>query len=161
MIEKELCNMIIEKYYKDVFRFCMSQLNNVQDAEDCTQETFTVFFEKCQKLYLTDGISQWLFNTAVNIIKRHKKNNSVIREDINGESLKIEDNSISGYDPFHIIHKYLSETEAELLLEYNSCESKEERLALANKNNISLGNLAVKITRIKQKLRTEMENDAH
>ena len=99
--------------------------------------------------------------SGVNIIKRHKKNNSIIREDINGESLKIEDNSISGYDPFHIIHKYLSETEAELLLEYNSCESKEERLALANKNNISLGNLAVKITRIKQKLRTEMENDAH
>ena len=158
MIEKELCNLIIEKYYKDVFCFCFSQLHDKQEAEDCTQETFITFFEKRKKLYLTDNISSWLINTAVYIIKRHRRKNYYF-EDISDYSEIIQDNSITGHDPIYIINKYLSADDAKLLLEYNSCERKDERSALARKYHLSLGNLATKITRIKQKLKSKIEEN--
>ncbi len=40
----------VKKYYDDVYKFCCAKCRNPDDAQDITQDTFTVFTENFQNL---------------------------------------------------------------------------------------------------------------
>lgn len=46
MLSKEELEAYSREYYSVVFRFCMSRLSNIADAQDATQETFAAFSKK-------------------------------------------------------------------------------------------------------------------
>ncbi|WP_173385781.1 RNA polymerase sigma factor [Ruminococcus flavefaciens] len=74
MIENEIFEMILEKYYDEILLYCLSILGDNQSAEDCVQEVFLLLYQKRKKLYLSAVIRSWLYKTAANIVKRHLKN---------------------------------------------------------------------------------------
>lgn len=60
-------------YAQSIFNFCLSRLSgDVESAEDCTQETFIVFYNRLKKGESFEVPRAFLYKTAVNIIMRHK-----------------------------------------------------------------------------------------
>ena len=64
MIDNKLCELLIQEYYTDVMNFCRAKLRDEEAAKDCAQETFILFFEKRQRLDLTENIKAWLLSAA-------------------------------------------------------------------------------------------------
>jgi RNA polymerase sigma factor, sigma-70 family len=65
-----LFDEISNKYYMSIFKYSYLKLNfNKEDAEDCTQETFTTLFNNLSKVR-PDCIESWLYKTANNFINR-------------------------------------------------------------------------------------------
>ncbi len=69
MLSKEEVEAYCEETYSSVFRFCMRLLNNKEDAEDATQETFTVFSKKGHMVE-SDHARAWIFATAYHMIQK-------------------------------------------------------------------------------------------
>lgn len=66
-------NRIYGLYGKSIFNFCLSRLSgDVECAEDCTQETFIVFYKRLAKGESFEEPRAFLYKTAVNIIMRSK-----------------------------------------------------------------------------------------
>lgn len=82
MIDKEICEIIIEKYYTDVYKFCLNRLKNIHAAEECTQEVFLLLFQKRAKLDLTEQLRSWLYESAMRICNKYISKNSEINADI-------------------------------------------------------------------------------
>ena len=158
MIEMDLCRIIVERYYCDIYNFCNYNLNDSSAAEDCAQETFLELFRKRDKLYFTENILTWLTLTAKNVIKRYRNANQYEHEDISDYADKIQDTSDFNHNPMSIIYDNLSPAEVEMLIKYIYCKNTKEKEALAEVNNISPGALYVKISRIKKKLRNNINN---
>ncbi len=152
MIEKELCSLIMEKYYPDVYRFCLSVLKDENAAHDCTQETFLVFFRKRHKLDVTDKMLGWLFNTAGNVIKDYRKRNSVNYIPLDAIADIIPDKAVHTEDPMEIIRRCLDSEDAELFIEYLDCTGTDDKKALAQKYGVSVGYLYTKISRLKAEI---------
>lgn len=72
MLGKEELEAYCQKYYADVYRYCLRCLSNKEDAEDATQDTFVVFNKKG---HLLDEIhiKPWLFRAAHYMILRAYK----------------------------------------------------------------------------------------
>ena len=108
MIEETLCELIIKEYYESVYNLCYASLNrNHQTAEDCTQETFLIFFSKRSKLDYTDRIRYWLYKTAKKVIKSYIRKNKQLFVDINemsdnGYAYTVEKESVSNEEIFKI-----------------------------------------------------------
>lgn len=86
---KEICDL----YYKDVYRYCFSFVQNVDDSQDITQETFVFLIEKASELE-DKNIKAWLYNVALIKTKQHGNKNAskihhIISEDM--ESLMFDE----------------------------------------------------------------------
>jgi RNA polymerase sigma factor (sigma-70 family) len=85
--QDELCNIVAEKYYDQIYRYCFSVLNgDKQAAEDCTQETFMIMIKKKKELAFEGNICVWLYKTADRVIK-----NYVRKEKRRGIRMSIEE----------------------------------------------------------------------
>ena len=63
MISRAEIEQAYRRYYNDVFRFCLSRLNEA-DAKDVTQEVFIVLQEKKDILTYSSSIKFWLMDVA-------------------------------------------------------------------------------------------------
>ena len=63
MISREEIELCYRNYYNDVFRFCLSRLNEV-DAKDVTQDTFLLLQERKNSLKYSSSIKFWLMDVA-------------------------------------------------------------------------------------------------
>lgn len=66
---KEICDL----YYRDVYRYCFSYVQNVEDSQDITQETFAFLIEKAAVLE-DKNIKAWLYSVALIKIKQNQNN---------------------------------------------------------------------------------------
>ena len=120
-------------YYKSIYNYCLVRLDDCHAAQDCTQETFLVFYQKINRLS-EDNIRGWLYRTADNIIKNYKRKSfetisdeeadkiytvDVYSEDIPfGEILKphelkmLTEHYIDGYDIGQVAEKNGKSTES-------------------------------------------------
>lgn len=157
LLEKEICEMIIEKYYNDVYNFCLSKLKNIQAAEDCTQEVFLTLFNKRRNLDFTEQFRSWLYKTADKLCKKYIKKNGSITVNINDLSDEIPDKSISFDAPvYKEIYEILDKEEADLLLEYIEADHG-EREKIAERMGITLHALYRRIDRIRKKVMEELD----
>lgn len=152
MIEKELCAIIIETYYKRILDFCSAKLHDKVAAEDCTQETFVIFFKKRKKFSQSDNLLPWLYKTARIVIMKYKEKNYHNNLNIDDLAEIIEDKRSLDNDECDYLYINLDETEAEMIIEFFRCRSREEKERLAKKYGISYSNLNTKIHRIKKKI---------
>ena len=59
-------NHIVEKYQRPIYHFCYRLLENVDEAEDATQETFLRAYANLHSYDNTRLFSTWLFSIAAN-----------------------------------------------------------------------------------------------
>ncbi len=107
MLSKEQFEKYSKEYYNSVYKYCMYRLENKEDAEDITQDTFLIFSQKYHLIEDEKYVKAWLYDTAHNLIlrefkKRQRKINkeSVFDEDLLEGSIKcrrFEDDVVSLY----------------------------------------------------------------
>ena len=158
MISEEMCDLIIDQYYDTVFRYCLKKLRKTEDAEDCAQETFLVFFQKRKILFMQSNIKTWLLKTADNVIKRYQEKNWHNDANIDDLSELLPDTGGEAIDPLRYIEDFISKEDAELLRKYVMCNSKQEREALAKHYHMTLHNLTTRISRIKKSIISKIDN---
>ncbi len=150
MIDKETCEIIIEKYYTDIYKFCYNRLNNTQAAEECTQDVFLLLFQKRAKLEFSEHLRSWLYEAAVRICNKYVSKNGRSVENIDKYSYmlpdKPPDNSL-----YKELYEILSSDEADLLIEYAGADYK-ERKKIAKRMNITLKALYGRVDRIREKV---------
>lgn len=105
---------ITMRYYQAIYNYCQVKLKDEYAAEDCTQEVFLLLYRKMNKLKLSENIRAWLYRTADNIIRNHKRRIKKIVPLEDTENLSIEfdysiDTSLDGI---------VSEEEYNLLVSY-------------------------------------------
>lgn len=157
MIEKEICEMIIEKYYNDVYNFCIIKLKNIQAAEDCTQEVFFTLFKKRNKLDFTEQFRSWLYKTADKICKKYIRKNSSITVDISNLADELPDTNVSfEASVYREIYEILDKEDADLLLEYIEADHG-DREKIAERMGITLHALYRRVDRIRKKVMDKLD----
>ena len=66
-------NELMELYQRRVFALCFRFLNQREEAEDITLDTFTQVFKSIDSFRGDSKLSTWLFRVAVNLCKNRKK----------------------------------------------------------------------------------------
>lgn len=65
--EAEDSQILIEKYYQEIFRFSYYMTGNKEDAYDCTQETFLKMIRYIGQYKEMQKFKAWLFQIARNV----------------------------------------------------------------------------------------------
>ena len=64
--DKEAAGLIIERYYADIYRFCLYMVQSKEDAYDITQESFLKFI-KYGTSYYHQNLNVYLLMIARNL----------------------------------------------------------------------------------------------
>ncbi len=151
MIDNETCEMVINRFYNDVYNFCLSRLKNTHAAEDCTQEVFLTLFRKRGRLDFSEKFRSWLYSTADRICKNYIKKNGNITADIDDYADVIPDNSADGTPLSKEIYEILDKEDADLLLEYIDSDFG-QRKQIAERLGITTKALYGRVDRLRQKV---------
>ncbi len=161
-IERELADEIVAKHYEDVYIFCRARLRDTETAQDITQETFLTFLKKSGRLE-PDHILSWLLKTAdYKILGYLKKKGAGPRfEELDDADCAVLDDTFfadAGIDEqelyTEVLKKILSvldEDERRLFIALYI--QKRDIKAFAEEMNTTEGNIRVRKTRIKKKVR--------
>lgn len=152
MNQDELCNIVAEKYYDQIYRYCFSVLNgDKQAAEDCTQETFMIMIKKKKELAFEGNICVWLYKTADRVIKNYvrKEKRRGIRLSIDEVTLT-DDGGLSSIEEQSAL-ECLTKDEYRLLTEYYSTDRGKKDI-LAARYDMTIYDLYKEIDRIKKKI---------
>lgn len=105
----------VRLYYQSIYNYCLSRLEDIHSAQDCTQEVFLVLYRKKDTLEI-DNIRAWLYRTADNIIKNYKKISFRKKE----TSIDAADNMVYSdcYDEGKPFGELLDSNELQMLSEY-------------------------------------------
>jgi RNA polymerase sigma factor (sigma-70 family) len=71
--EAELTRDLYERYHRQIFAYCLHQLNSREEAEDATQTTFMNAFRGLQRGVVPELESAWLFKIANNVILTRRR----------------------------------------------------------------------------------------
>ena len=159
-------NEIYKLYVESIYKFCLSKLScNEEYAKDCTQETFLVFYKRLKSGEVFEKPRPFLYRTANNFIK---KKHEEIKKTLNNQT------SLS--DGGELIADNTSRVE--INIDFNSFEQKlgellsEEEKTLYTKRFVEMKSIddisselginkkycTVKISRLRQKIRSEMSD---
>jgi RNA polymerase sigma-70 factor (ECF subfamily) len=105
--DEKALESLISKYLKPIYSFIFGYVQNQQDAEDLTQETFLKMWRNLKKFKKEKNFENWLFtiakNTCFDFLRKERKN--LI---LNAENLEIVAD---------LAHPLLEKMEKESLLE--------------------------------------------
>jgi len=62
---------IVRRYEKMVYGIAYKFLNNHQDAEDITQETFLIVYRKLRNLRKTNSLTNWIYTITLNLVREN------------------------------------------------------------------------------------------
>ena len=66
---------VVRKYAQSVTSACMEQLNNLDDSEDCFQNTFLKLYRKSPDFHDESHLKAWLLRVAINECKNCIRDN--------------------------------------------------------------------------------------
>lgn len=167
---KELCN----EYYNDVYRYCFSQIHDVQDSKDLTQEVFALFVEKASELD-DENIKAWLFSVAAIKIKQTFKDKVAttrfVSYDCDTGMPSGELDSIVLLDILDVINRVDDETidrEKEKIISVLTDEEKElyndvylnnkKYKEIAKEKGMNIKTISVKTYRLREKIKAIAKN---
>lgn len=156
-------NEIYEAYYQTIYKFCMARLNCDENfAMDCVQETFIVFYKRLRQGEDIKNPRAFLYRTAQNfVLKRYDK---MKKDNENQTEMTENDISLSVIEKtdFNLDFKYLV-AQIELILTdeekslYTMRFVEEMKIKdIAQALDITPDNCAVRVLRLKQKLKKEL-----
>lgn len=150
----DTCELIIEKYYKEIYNYCYVKLNlDESAAQDCTQEVFLTLLQKKNRLNFNCNIRAWLYKTATLIVKHYWRKQKKLKNQISIDDIDLSNSGgLDELDDIELL-ECLTEEEKELISEYYNAEYG-HRNELAQAHNMTLSQLYREINRIKQKIKT-------
>lgn len=148
----EIYKKIVLDYYNPIKNYCKYKLNNNDSlADDVTQEVFFTLYKKFDDLRLDCNIKLWLYRVADNKIKEYiRKNPSFVSID-ECANMVTEDDYPTITDS---ALDCLTPDETNLLKDYYDDKHK-----TAEKHNINMNTLYIRIHRIKKKLFKNMSEN--
>lgn len=165
MLSEDRIKELIKDYYKNIYAFCLTQLEDADDAHDAVQSVFTLMIERADKLE-DNHMKAWLFEVAArsvrNILRQRKRRAKFISfeesyDDIillEDSSFDFERDSVSEKEILaekEIILAELSDKERELYqLIYNDKLKQKE---ISQVLGISLKAVSVRSYRLREKIK--------
>ena len=73
--EREFLDLLVDKYYKEVFRFCYYKVGDEQTAYDCAQETFLRMIRFLESYKEKHKFRSWLLRIALNVCRDYYRTN--------------------------------------------------------------------------------------
>ena len=70
--QQESVEILIKKYYRDIYTYCFCRVEDRQTAQDLTQEVFLRFLQNLDSYEHTGKLKNYLYVTAGNLIKEKK-----------------------------------------------------------------------------------------
>lgn len=161
----ELLRQSYDTYYEKIARFCNIKLKNRNEAEDCVQECFMVYYKRILRGEEIGNTGAYLYKIADNLVKTQwrqdkKANNIISLEDV-AETLatdEVFDYGNMDYDSCaERIIGTLDEKEQYLYkLKYTDRKSIAE---IAEELNISFDATAKRLSRLRQKVKVIIEKE--
>lgn len=156
----ELC----KKYYNDVYKYLVFTLKNIDIANDAIQDTFVVVYKNIKKVYNHPNPGGYVFRTAQNIARNHKKeiykrivNEIYIDDDIiklsdyKSEISSIIDTEINEYDYITEVIDSLNSNDKKL---YNMYYVEHKQMKeIAQELDIEYAALRMKYVRLRKKIK--------
>lgn len=156
MIDKETCGVLFQKYHSYVYDFCLKYLENIQAAEDCTQEVFMIMLKKKNTINLSENLLSWFYETSKRICKQYIRKNPTKFADVDDYSEIISDDNASVEKPLSDeIYESLDKEDTDLLFEYINADCN-ERQKMAERMGITSNVLCKRIIRIKCKIQKKI-----
>ena len=69
--DRDAFGVLVDRYYKNLYRYAYECTANHHDADDLCQETFVRAFDRIGTLKDGTRFRAWLFSIALNLIRRH------------------------------------------------------------------------------------------
>ncbi len=161
----QLLRKAYDTYYEKIARFCNIKLKNRNEAEDCVQECFMVYYKRILSGEEIGNTSAYLYKIADNLVKtqwrQDKKANNIIPLDDLAETLVTEES----YDYGNIDYEACAEKIIEIFdekekklykLKYTDQKSIAE---IAEELNISFDATAKRLSRLRQKVKAMVEEE--
>jgi len=151
---------LIREYERMIFKVCFMYTDNPEDREDLYQEIVLQAWKGYKNFRAEAKFSTWLYqvslNTAITGFKKSKR--SPLQHTADGGVSEIADvNDDYGYPAqLHSAIAQLNEIEKAIVMLYLDSKPYEEMQEILG---IATGALRVKMTRIKEKLRTITKNN--
>lgn len=109
---------LIDEYQQSIYGYLYRMLLNHQDAEDLTQETFTVAYLKINQLKTNDAFKGWLFKIAYSQAQqyfRKKKKNVILFEKLK-ENHHVDVETSSDLELLECLKEHLTSYELTLFI---------------------------------------------
>lgn len=157
MNQDDLCSMIAERYYQQIYRYCYAKLNcDSNAAEDCTQNIFLILIQKKRHLNLSGNMQTWLYKTADRVIRNYLRKEKRYQNQIPIDEIELADQGGLPGQETETPLDCLTEAESALLHEYYEA-AYGTRNELANQHNMTLYELYKEIERIKKKVKSNKD----
>lgn len=149
----DLCSIIAEKYYHEIYGYCYYKLNFDENAaHECVQDTFLVMIQKKNRLNLCFNMKSWLYKTADRVIKHYWRMEKKRRLQVPIDEIELVDDGGLDFVECEQQFEGLTKQEQELLIAYYEAEHG-TRSALAQEYHMTIYELYREIERIKKKIK--------
>jgi len=101
---------LLDKYWDDVYRFQKSRINNQNDAEDISIQTFAKAFDNLKQYNPKYNFKNWLLMMSKQVYidyQRKKKHNLVSIDKENNEVLQLPDKELTAEDRMILEQNFL------------------------------------------------------
>ncbi len=72
-------NKIIDKYYNKIYKLCLYNLNNDQEAEDLTQDIFFKVIKNIESFNEQSQLYTWIYRIAINTIINYSRRKKIVK----------------------------------------------------------------------------------
>lgn len=142
---------IYEKYSPQIYRVCLGYVNDPEQAKDMMQETFIAVWKNLSSFRNQSKISTWIFRIATNICLRHiEKSKRMVSTELPFQIPEIPESRIEEKVTF--LYQCISELEETERLIISLYLEEIPQSEIATIIGLNVGNIRVKIYRIKEKL---------
>ncbi len=161
----ELLRQSYDTYHEKIARFCNIKLKNRNEAEDCVQECFMVYYKRILSGEEIVNIGAFLYKIADNLIKtqwkQDKKANNIIPLEELSETIASNDfYDYSNIDYDACAEKIIKNLDAKEQNLYKLKYTDQKSIAeISEELNISFDATAKRLSRLRQKVKAMVEEE--
>jgi RNA polymerase sigma-70 factor (ECF subfamily) len=142
---------IYEKYAPQIYRICLGYLNDTEQVKDLMQETFISIWKGLSSFKNQSKLSTWIFRIATNNCLRYiEKSKRIITTELPFQIQEDSEPEID--DKVNFLYKCISELEETERLIISLLLEELSQVEIAAIVGLNVGNIRVKVHRIKEKL---------
>ncbi|MGQ9608272.1 MAG: RNA polymerase sigma factor [bacterium] len=158
--DKQAFDSLVVRYNKEIYKLILSWTKDPEDAQELTQEAFVTAYKELYSLHQPKKFYPWLRQMSIHLCQNWKRKNNIVY-------LPLDENMLSeepSPEEALILKETLTKTmeaidklpklDAELIKEYLEGTSYQE---LQKKYNISTNALAVRLARIRHRVRSQIK----